>query len=118
MARKDELGRRGEDLAVDFLERAGYEILDRNWRSATGEIDIVARAGAVTAIVEVKTRSGTGSGHPFEAVTFHKLRRLRSLAAEWSASTGRSAATLRIDVVGVVAPPGAPAVVEHLTGVL
>jgi putative endonuclease len=56
MARKDELGRRGEDLAVDFLQRSGYEILARNWRTPTGEVDIVARMGAVTAIVEVKTR--------------------------------------------------------------
>lgn len=118
MARKDDLGRRGEDLAVEFLERAGYEILDRNWRSPTGEIDIVARSGGVVAIVEVKTRSGVGSGHPFEAVTFTKLRRLRSLAAEWCAAAGSGSAAVRIDVVGVVAPPGAPAVVEHVSGVL
>jgi putative endonuclease len=72
----------------------------------------------VTAIVEVKTRSGVRSGHPFEAVTFHKLRRLRGLAAEWCAEAGRAPGTLRIDVVGVVAPPGAPAVIEHLCGVL
>jgi putative endonuclease len=118
MASKDELGRRGEDLAVGFLERAGYEILDRNWRSPTGEIDIVARGSGVIAIVEVKTRSGIGSGHPFEAITYSKLRRLRSLAAEWCAVAGRPIRVIRIDVVGVVAPPGAPAVIEHLTGVV
>lgn len=118
MASKDVLGRRGEDLAAGFLERAGYEILDRNWRSSTGEIDIVARSGGIVAIVEVKTRSGLGSGHPFEAVTYRKLRRLRSLAAEWCAAAGRPSRVVRIDVVGVVAPPGAPAVIEHLIGVL
>jgi putative endonuclease len=118
MARKDELGRRGEDLAVDFLQRSGYEILARNWRTPTGEVDIVARMGAVTAIVEVKTRRTIASGHPFEAVTFWKLRRLRALAAEWSAADTRRSTVLRIDVVGVVAPHDAPAVVEHLTGVM
>ncbi|RUQ97573.1 YraN family protein [Labedella endophytica] len=118
MARKDELGRRGEDLAVDFLERAGYEILARNWRTRTGEVDIVARMDGITAIVEVKTRTSVASGHPFEAVTFRKLKRLRALAAEWSASDPRRSAVLRIDVVGVVAPADAPAVVEHLTGVM
>ena len=118
MARKDDLGRRGEDLAVAFLQRAGYEILARNWRTPTGEVDIVVRAKTVTAIVEVKTRSSVASGHPFEAVTYRKLKRLRALAAEWSASHGGGSSVLRIDVVGVVAPPGAPAVVEHLTGVM
>lgn len=118
MARKDELGRRGEDLAVDFLERAGYEILARNWRTKTGEVDIVARRHGITAIVEVKTRTSVASGHPFEAVTFRKLKRLRALAAEWSAGDPRRSAVLRIDVVGVVAPADAPAVVEHLTGVM
>ena len=118
MARKDELGRRGEDLAVAFLERAGYEILARNWRTATGEVDIVVRQDAITAIVEVKTRSSVGSGHPFEAVTYRKLQRLRALASEWSAANGRGSRVLRIDVVGVVAPAGAPAVVEHITGVM
>ncbi|PSL39774.1 putative endonuclease [Labedella gwakjiensis] len=118
MARKDELGRRGEDLAVVFLERSGYEILARNWRSRTGEIDIVARKETVTAIVEVKTRTSVVSGHPFEAITFRKLSRLRALAAEWSAADGGGASLLRIDVIGVVAPVDAPAVVEHLTGVM
>lgn len=118
MARKDELGRRGEDLAVAFLERSGYEILARNWRTPTGEVDIVARKGTITAIVEVKTRTSVRSGHPFEAITFRKLGRLRALAAEWSAAHGRGSSLLRIDVVGVVAPAGAPAVVEHLAGVI
>lgn len=110
MARKDELGRTGEQLAVEHLTTAGYTILDRNWRCSLGEIDIVAQQGATTVVVEVKTRSGLGFGHPLDAVTPRKLARLRRLAGAWCeahpTSTGREkvgARTLRIDVIGVVA---------------
>ncbi|MDO9591446.1 MAG: YraN family protein [Microcella sp.] len=107
MARKDELGRIGEQLAVDHLAAAGYTILDRNWRCSIGEIDIIARDGATTVVVEVKTRSGIGFGHPLDAVTQRKLARLRRLAAAWCEAqhatvTGGTTA-LRIDVIGVVA---------------
>ena len=103
MARKDELGRTGEQLAVEHLTAEGYTILDRNWRCAIGEIDIVARHGETTVVVEVKTRSGLGFGHPLDAVTPRKLARLRRLAEAWCAATGVAAHALRIDVIGVVA---------------
>ena len=58
MSDKDELGRRGEQAAAEYLERAGLRILDRNWRCETGELDIVALERRVLVICEVKTRSG------------------------------------------------------------
>jgi putative endonuclease len=61
---KDDLGRSGEQVAAEYLERAGLRVLDRNWRSATGEIDIVAVERRVLVVCEVKTRSGTGFGTP------------------------------------------------------
>lgn len=112
MVRKDELGRRGEQLAVDHLTAQGYAILDRNWRCAIGEIDIVARDRETTVIVEVKTRSSLRLGHPFDAVTPRKLARLRRLAGAWCAAQaptrpgpgrGSIARAVRIDVIGVVA---------------
>ncbi|MBX9472934.1 YraN family protein [Microcella sp.] len=107
MARKDELGRAGERLAAEHLSAAGYTILERNWRCAIGEIDIVAQQGRTTVVVEVKTRSGVGFGHPLDAVTPRKLARLRRLAGAWcaaqSAAPDRGARDLRIDVIGVVA---------------
>jgi putative endonuclease len=66
---KDDLGRTGEQVAAEYLERAGLRVLDRNWRSATGEIDIVATERRVLVVCEVKTRSGTGFGTPLEAIT-------------------------------------------------
>src|SRR5262249_40137265 len=78
---KDDLGRTGERVAAEYLERAGLRVLDRNWRSATGEIDIVAAERQVLVICEVKTRPGTGFGTPLEAITRHKRARPRQPAA-------------------------------------
>lgn len=119
MAAKDELGALGEGIAVAMLESDGYEILDRNWRCREGEIDVVARDPRADAIafVEVKTRSGTGFGHPVEAVHATKLARLRRLAARWLAEHPVRAAQVRIDVVAVLRRPGRPALVQHLRAV-
>lgn len=117
MAGKDILGAYGEALAVRHLEQAGYEILDRNWRCQDGELDVVAREGPVLVICEVKTRSGLGFGSPLEAVTPVKARRLRRLAARWLAEHQRRFGEVRVDVVGVVRPPGQQAVLEHVRGV-
>jgi Holliday junction resolvase-like predicted endonuclease len=69
---KDILGRRGEQLAVEHLQRAGLRILDRNWRCADGEIDIVAAERRALVVCEVKTRSGVRYGTPLEAITRQK----------------------------------------------
>src|SRR5215472_13574802 len=69
------------DLRTDS-KRAGLRVLDRNWRSAAGEIDIVAAEGQVLVVCEVKTRSGTGFGTPLEAIIQNEHARLRRLAAQ------------------------------------
>jgi putative endonuclease len=117
MAGKDELGRRGEDLAARFLEDAGYSIVERNWRCRQGEIDIVARIADTLVFVEVKTRSGLAFGHPFEAITATKLTRLRGLAAAWCAEHNPQATRIRLDAIAVIAPRKGTPVIEHLLGV-
>jgi putative endonuclease len=113
---KDAVGRYGEKLAARHLTGLGYELLDRNWRGAAGEIDLVVRDGGTVVVVEVKTRQGLGFGHPAEAVTRAKLGRLRRLAGEWlHAHPG--ARDVRIDVVAVVLPRSGAARLEHLVGV-
>ena len=116
MAAKDELGRRGEDLAVAYLEQPGLVVLSRNWRCRDGEIDLVARDGDALVFCEVKTRRGTGYGHPVEAVTPTKQRRLRTLAQRWLVAHEEHARDLRFDVVGVLVRGEGPAVVTHLPG--
>ena len=117
MARKDELGKLGEEQAALFLQGAGYTILTRNWRCAEGEIDLVVQRGAAVVFVEVKTRSSLRFGHPFEAVTVKKLARMRRLAAAWCAAAERWPRQIRLDVIAVIAPRGRESVIEHLEGV-
>ncbi len=109
-----ELGRRGEDVACRHLEGSGYTIIERNWRSRTGELDIIAAKGGTTVFVEVKSRSGSAFGEPEEAVTPVKVRRIRALAAEYLASAG-SRGEVRFDVISVMADPrGGPGELRHL----
>jgi putative endonuclease len=117
MAAKDELGRRGEALAVDFLRGEGFSIVDTNWRCPSGEIDIIARDGGETVFVEVKTRSGLGYGHPLEAITPQKLARLRRLAAAWFAAHPDVIGEARIDAIAVIAPADGAVSIDHLTRV-
>jgi putative endonuclease len=109
-----ELGVHGERIAVAFLTGRGLRVLDRNWRCREGELDIVARDGDALVFCEVKTRRGVGFGHPVEAVTAPKQRRLRALAQRWLAAHDEHAPELRFDVVGVLVRPGRPAMVTHL----
>lgn len=111
------LGARGELLAAQHLQRAGYAVLERNWRCAAGEIDIVARIGSTVVVVEVKTRAGTGFGHPLEAITREKLSRLRRLALLWCEARGARPSGLRLDVIGIVWAPGRAPVIDHLQGI-
>jgi putative endonuclease len=111
------LGRFGEDLAADHLRACGMVILDRNWRSRSGEVDIVARDGDVLVVCEVKTRTTAAFGHPLVAVTPIKLRRMRRLAAEWLAARGLRVRCVRFDIVGILAPRSGSPVLEHVRGV-
>ncbi|WP_129337720.1 YraN family protein [Cellulomonas endophytica] len=117
MAEKDRVGRYGEDLVAARLGAAGWTVLDRNWRCAAGELDLVARDGDRLVAVEVKTRRSQRFGTPAEAVTPAKVARLRRLLARWLVEHEEHAAEVRVDVVAVVLHPGAEPVVEHLVGV-
>lgn len=116
MRAKDQLGLDGEAAASVHLERAGMRIIDRRWRCARGELDIVAVDGDTFVFVEVKTRRGLAYGHPFEAITPAKVRRLRSLAGLWLEATGQRG-PLRMDAVGILAPRDGAWRIEHLRGI-
>ncbi|MBF4608523.1 YraN family protein [Curtobacterium sp. VKM Ac-1393] len=116
--RNGRLGRFGEDRAVAWLQRRGFRVIERNWRCARGEVDIIAWDSRTLAFIEVKTRSGTTTGHPFEAITAMKAARMRRLVPAWfDAHPGVSAEAVRVDVVAVHVD-GPRTVVEHLAGVL
>lgn len=111
------VGMTGEQIAVEHLQAQGYRILERNWRCRAGEIDIVASTHGQVVICEVKTRRSERFGAPHEAVTQQKAKRLRSLAAQWMSAHDAQATRVRIDVIGVLMPAGAPARLTHLKGV-
>lgn len=136
MAAKDELGRRGEDLAVAWAETRGWTVLARNWRGERGELDIVALDGECVVVLEVKTRSSTSLGGPIAAVTRQKVQRLRGCTGEWlvrgrvewaagspDGACGAAAvvlsgtADIRIDVLGILWPPDATPRFEHVRGI-
>ena len=96
-----ERGLWGETLAMQALETHGYEIIQRNWRVATGEIDIIAREAEMWVFVEVKTRSDTGFGTPEEALTDAKERRLYELGLLYLAEQELGDVAWRIDVVAI-----------------
>jgi len=116
MAAKDETGRAGEDRAAVHLERKGWRLLDRNWRCADGELDIVALEDEELVIVEVKTRRGMGFGHPLEAVDARKRARLWRLAMAWAAAHPQIARgrEVRLDAIAVLGPEPATAKIEHV----
>ncbi|MHB1391432.1 MAG: YraN family protein [Thermoleophilia bacterium] len=99
-------GQAGEDLARRHLEAHGYEIIETNFRTRYGEIDIIARRGELVAFIEVKARRSSRCGEPFEAVGPRKQNQIRRLAQVWVAahqsdSTFRQCA-FRFDVIGIM----------------
>jgi putative endonuclease len=114
---KDVLGRDGEQVAVEYLEKQGFRILDRNWRCAEGELDIVAVDRRVFVAVEVKTRSSTRFGTPLEAVGRAKQLRLRRLAVTWLNAHGVHFEQVRVDVVGLMYEGTGGYTIRHVRGV-
>lgn len=116
MAAKDELGRAGENRAAAHLERLGYDVVDRNWRCRAGEIDLVAVTPSDVVIVEVKTRRGTGFGHPFEALSAAKRARLWRVGVAWLAAHRAVAQgrRLRFAAIGIVGDDPATAALEMI----
>lgn len=98
---KKRLGKKGEDLAFNFLKKNGYQILERNFRIRGGEIDIIARDKEVLVFVEVKTRYSHEYGLPSESMTYFKLRSLLKTAQFYIQKIKWGDRQYRIDFVGI-----------------
>jgi putative endonuclease len=111
------VGQYGEDLAARYLVDNGFTILDRNWRCAQGEIDIVAREQQTLVVCEVKTRRGLNYGSPLESITYRKLTKLRQLVGQWLRQHDLRPGEVRIDIVAVLLPHHGVPSVDHVRGV-
>jgi putative endonuclease len=98
------LGSRGEEIASAHICRLGYVILQRNYRSRSGEIDIIARDGETLVFAEVKTRRSDRFGSPEAAVTYRKQGQISRVAQEYLARENLFDTSARFDVVAVFIP--------------
>jgi putative endonuclease len=113
------LGKLGEQLAAEHLERLGFDIVERNYRTRHGELDIVAFDGATLVFCEVKTRRATRAASPWDALHAEKQAQVRRMGATWLAGTpGRPyAENLRFDAIGVTFDArGRMVALDHLEG--
>ena len=96
-----ERGRQGEELAAAWYTSHGFDVVDRNWRCPTGEVDLIVRRGDLLVVCEVKARRTDAFGPPAAAVGRVKQQRLRRLAAQWLATRNVHGVDVRFDVVAV-----------------
>lgn len=94
-------GAQGEETALRYLASLGYRILDRNFKTRAGELDIVAREGETTVFVEVKRRQSAGHGTAAEFVSPSKARKVVAAARIYASSRGLSDGPIRFDVIAI-----------------
>ncbi|MFY9269988.1 MAG: YraN family protein [Candidatus Manganitrophaceae bacterium] len=108
-------GKEGEDIAARFLTSRGYRIVERNYRTPLGEIDLIAHDGDVLVFVEVKSRSDSRFGSPQSAVDLRKQSKLTRVALTYLSRMKRDPKACRFDVVSIVGGSVGAFTIEHFT---
>ena len=101
MATHNELGNKGEEMSVEFLQKKGYTILDRNWRFKKAEVDVIAKKNDILAIIEVKTRSTDYFGNPQDFVNSKKIRLLVEAINEYVTAKDLDV-EVRFDIIAII----------------
>ena len=112
MAQHNELGKKGEQLAVDYLLKNDYSIVERNYRFDKAEVDIIAKQKGILAIIEVKTRSTTEFGNPQDFVKPKQIQRLVKAVDEY-VTVNDLDVEIRFDIIAIVRE-GKSYNIEHL----
>ena len=107
------IGDRGEEIALRYLLRKGYSLVERNYRTRYGELDLILRHENTLVFVEVKLRRGKTFGDPLEAVTERKQATIRAIAEQYLAEKEPEFEEARFDVIGILAG-GASRGIEHV----
>ncbi len=106
-------GSHGEQLAAQYLERAGLTVLERNFRCRTGEIDLVAQDGNELVFVEVRTRVGSAFETPEDSVTLRKQRKMAECAYAYLAQHNVRGRPWRVDMIAIELERGAVKRLDH-----
>ena len=114
---RSKLGAQGETIAAAHLEAQGMRIVDRNFHTRYGEVDLIAEQGDAIVFVEVKTRRTRAYGTPEESVTPRKRERLLKTAQTYLQEHGLDQRAWRIDVVAITLQANGPAVINHVEAV-
>jgi putative endonuclease len=112
MAKHNELGKKGEQLAVDFLLKNNYDIIERNYRFEKAEVDIIAKKHNILAVIEVKTRSTVDFGNPQDFVKPKQIQRLVKAVDEYVNENSLDV-EVRFDIIAIV-KTGNKFIIEHL----
>jgi putative endonuclease len=115
MKHNQKIGRWGESAAAEYLQKRGYQILEKNARTPYGEIDLVASLDGVTVMVEVKARTTRSFGLPEQAVTARKLAHMLAAAEHYAAEHALD--SWQLDVLAVEGIPGIEPRIEHFENV-
>ena len=113
MAEHNELGTWGETLAAEYLEKKGYQILERDWKSGHRDLDIIAMDGDTMVIVEVKTRRNRLFTDPEMAVDYQKITNLQQ-AANHYVKMKYYDGDLRFDIISIVGTPDTTHTINHI----
>ncbi len=109
-----DLGSKGEDIATSYLKKKGYRIIARNYKTSSGEIDIIAEDRETIVFIEVKTRADYSFGYPYEAVHYKKRQKLKNLALLYMKKIGREV-PVRFDVLSIMQNHKGRFEIEHIT---
>lgn len=99
--RKQQIGKTGESIAARYLRKKGYRILEQNYRTRLGEIDIIARDRNTLVFVEVKARNSNHFGNPKSSITPQKQRKISMVALQYLKGTDQMRAKARFDVIAI-----------------
>jgi putative endonuclease len=112
MSKQNEIGKKGEDLAVTYLEQKGYTILERNWRFSRAELDIIAEKDNVWVFIEVKARSYNYYGEPENSVDNQKEYMTAEAAAAYMREKNYEW-EIRFDIVSILLPANEEPIIKH-----
>lgn len=112
MAKHLETGKKGENLAVEYLKKKGYEILETNWRFRRSEVDIIAKDGPILVFIEVKTRSSDYYGKPESFVSKRKKVLMMDAASAYMNKISHTW-EIRFDIIGILIEKNKDVIISH-----